>query len=342
MKRAKPASSLKESSTPKKKKDKANRTPQQQAFCAEAGIPPGQQQTALQFLSGPAPDPTPVTPVSVPDQIKLLEAEIAKVHAQLKKAMRKKREPPAEKKKKAVSKKPAVKKEPVKRKPKAPEKPKKEKADVSKTVKFTNRVGVDYVLTRYSRPTSQLSDGEHIARLSQAVHSLASHNIKPTSKNIKALGIGAGTIQKFRPHIKYIVLEAKEGMRMATLASLNDGTKLVPYRVGPTSDEEESSENSGSDEDESDVDITTPAAAPAPVPPSAPTLEPTESAPLDDEWPSLADNSPLAVPLDASDLLPAEADPDADPFGLQPLPDLPAALAETMNQRPYLTATVPS
>lgn len=229
MKRA--ASSLKESSTPKKKKkDKANRTPQQQAFCAEAGLPPGQQQTALQFMSGPAPDPTPVAPASVTDQIKFLEEEVAKVHAQLKKAMRKKREPPAEKKKKAASKKPTVKKEPVNRKPKAPEKAKKEKAEVAKTVKFTNRVGVDYMLTRYSRPTSQLSDAEHIARLYQAVHSLASHNIKPTSKNIKALGIGAGTIQKFRPKIKAIVLDAKEGMQMAALAALNEDTRLVPYR----------------------------------------------------------------------------------------------------------------
>ena len=118
------------------------------------------------------------------------------------------------------------------------------------TAKFVNRLGVDILLTRYARSSVQFSDDQHADRLCGAVRQLAAHNIKPTSKNIKSLGIGAGTIQRFRPKVKAILLEAKQQARQDAMQARERLLPLVPYRM--TSSD---SSDADSDADSSDVDI---------------------------------------------------------------------------------------
>ncbi len=83
-------------------------------------------------------------------------------------------------------------------KPKKQRKPKekKKKEDVQpkeeEWATYTNRDGVEVKLVRMQR-LHRLSNEEHQARLAEAVKLLASNKIKPTTKNIKKLGIGAYT-----------------------------------------------------------------------------------------------------------------------------------------------------
>ena len=202
--------------------------------------------------------------------------------------------------------------------------------DAPPTHRFTNRLGVDIVLPRYARTTVKLTDEQHAERLCESVKLLAAHNIKPTSKNIKALGIGAGTIQRFRSKVKELLLEAKQQAKQDAMDARERSKPLVPYRM---SSEDESDEG----DSESDVDIMTmppPPKAPARhLPPTAPQAAPS-LLPCADEWPLAADLD--AWPLGEDPPMLDFSQPDWTGQDLLPLPDLPLALAETMNQRPYL------
>ena len=200
--------------------------------------------------------------------------------------------------------------------------------EVPPTHRFTNRLGVDIVLPRYARTAVKLTDDQHAERLCESVKLLAAHNIKPTSKNIKALGIGAGTIQRFRSKVKELLLEAKQQAKQNAMDARERSKPLVPYRM---SSEDESDES----DSESDVDIITTRPPPRPKAPApkAPLAAPS-LLPYADEWPLAADLGawPLSEELPLLDF----SQPDWTGQDLLPLPDLPPALAETMNQRPYL------
>ena len=109
-----------------------------------------------------------------------------------------------------------------------PKKKKKAKT-ISPTIKFTDRAGNDAELPRLKR-SHKLSPEEHCARLLEAVKALSASNIKPTSKNIKKLGIGAGTLQKFRKEVKTAVLgiEQQHKQQAAQRAEIRT-LPLVPY-----------------------------------------------------------------------------------------------------------------
>ena len=210
-------------------------------------------------------------------------------------------------------------------------KQKKKAKTISPTIKFIDRAGNDTELPRLKR-SHKLSAEEHCARLLEAVKALSTRNIKPTSKNIKKLGIGAGTLQKFRKEVKAAVLgiEQQHKQQAAQRAAIRT-SPLVPYP-----------ESSDSDSDE-DSDSPTSNASPSSAPrrrrccrtpsPSSPQLDPA--------WLPTPPSSPVCLDLPCSPLGQSQADPGRpDPDGLAPLPAFPEALAATLPSRPYLMAAM--
>lgn len=107
-----------------------------------------------------------------------------------------------------------------KKKEKKPKKEKKKKEDPEPVTEepqkatYTNRDGEPVELDRWPH-VHKLSPDAHKQRLQDAVELLLSHKIKITTKNIKKLGIGAGTYQKYKESVKHKIFNAKEAEREA-------------------------------------------------------------------------------------------------------------------------------
>jgi hypothetical protein len=129
---------------------------------------------------------------------------------------------------------------------------------------YTNRDGVEVKLVRMQR-LHRLSNDEHQARLAEAVKLLAANKIKPTTKNIKKLGIGlhknthnslnphsttltmlgAGTYQRHRKAVKEFIAGAvgqTEKDIMLERKARKEEIDRIHNDSGPSSSDEESSD----------------------------------------------------------------------------------------------------
>jgi hypothetical protein len=110
---------------------------------------------------------------------------------------------------------------------------------------YTNRDGEPVELERWPH-VHKLSPDAHKQRLHDAVELLLSHKIKITTKNIKKLGIGAGTYQKYKESVKHKIFNAKETEREAKAQEVAARVKAsadIMNDSGPSSSDSEAEDS---------------------------------------------------------------------------------------------------
>lgn len=204
-----------------------------------------------------------------------------------------------------------------KKKDKKPKKEKKKKGEGPELASeepqkalYTNRDGEPVQLDRWPH-VHKLSPDAHKQRLHDAVELLLSHKIKITTKNIKKLGIGAGTYQKYKESVKHKIFNAKETEREA---KTQEAAARAKASADIMNDSGPSSSDSESEESEDDFPLNLP-----PFPPKLMREDTFAGPDFELEYP-LTQVATLSEPLDdfVGVSLPGEWGPRALPYQEHP------------------------